>query len=328
MNRISLGQFTALLLASDAFSLICLTHSVTVLSLCGFAIGTIIQFLAAVPTIFCLSRGEKITRHSINRCIFLIYSLMWGGLLFVRLWQTSEIVYIPSIFGGIVSDRLLITALVGVVCLYISSTGLKPLARASVIVGGFGILCLFIVIFGAIGKMDFSNFNRNSDGFSTEIVRGLSLSGSLGTFAILAENLRYNKVKTTIFYFISRIVLSAIIFIIAIIVAGGLKLKFPIIAAFQLSQPLSSQRIDALFIIIFSVLAIISIALQATVSADILHKIFPKISSFRTTISLILMTLAGFALSKSDVYSPLFAFIILAATIVPSMITIARQKGK
>ena len=328
MNKISFGQFTALLLASDAFTLICLTGSVSLLTLFGFITGTLIQLFAAFPTIFCLSRGEKITRRTFNRWIMLIYSLMWGGLLLVRLWQTSEIVYIPSLFGNLIPDRLLITILVGVVCLYISSTGLKPLARASAIIGGFGILCLIIVISGAVSKMNPAYLKMSSGSFTAEILRGLALSGSLGTFVLLAENLRYKKVKLTIFYFLSRAFLSAVIFIITILVAGGLEMKLPIIAAFQLSQPLSSQRIDALFLIIFVVLAIFSIALQATVSADILHKIFPKLSSYRTTIAFIFMTAIGCILSKSNVYSSFYAVIILLAAIIPPVITLTGQKGE
>lgn len=325
MNKISVAQLSALLLSCDVFVLVCLTSSITLTTLLGFSIGTAIQLIIAVPALFCLSRGEKISFSIANRWIFLIYSIIWGGLIFIRIWQTSEVIYIPP--NNIFSEKLVITALVGLVCLYISSTGLKPLARSAVIVGGFGVICLVVIILGALSKAEISHITPKDASLEDEIFTGLAMSGNIGTFILLAENINYKKIKTTALYFLFRALLIALIGFISILVAGKINTRFPVIMAVQLSQPIKSQRIDSVFILIFVVLAIISLALQAIVSAELLKKIFPKFLRYRTTVSLLLMTLAGLCLSDTNLYSSFYAITFIIAFVVSSLITLVGQKG-
>lgn len=326
MNKISVAQLSALLISCDAFALICLTSSLTLTSLLGFTIGTVIQFIIAIPALFCISKGEKITSSVANRWIYLIYSLAWGGLILIRIWHTSEVIYIPleSEFG----EKLLITALVCAACLYIASTGLKALARSAVIIGGFGIICLIIIILGALGKADISHIKSGNRSMADEIFTGLTMSGSFGTFILLAENINYKKIKLSALYFLIRAVFVAIVGGISILVAGRIKSQFPIITAVELSQPIKSQRIDAVFILIFVVLAIVSLALQTIVSSQLIQKVFPKFAKFRYTSALILITLMGLSLSNTNLYSSFYAVIFIIAYLVPTLITLTKQKGE
>jgi hypothetical protein len=298
----------------------------TLTSLLGFTIGTVIQFIIAIPALFCISKGEKITSSVANRWIYLIYSLVWGGLILIRIWQTSEVIYIPleSEFG----EKLLITALVCAACLYIASTGLKALARSAVIIGGFGIICLIIIILGALGKADISHIKSGNSSLADEIFTGLTMSGSFGTFILLAENINYKKIKLSALYFLIRAVFVAIVGGISILVAGRIKSQFPIITAVELSQPIKSQRIDAVFILIFVVLAIVSLALQTIVSSQLIQKVFPKFAKFRYTSALILITLMGLSLCNTNLYSSFYAVIFIIAYLVPTLITLTKQKGE
>ena len=330
MNKISYGQLTALLLASDTFTLVCLTGNITAITAAGFITGIAIQILASLPALSCSLQGEKIINSIGIQWIYLLFTLLWGGLLFVRVWQTSEEIYIPSVFSDVIPHKLIITALIGIICLYVSSPGIKALSRAAVVVAGFGVLCLVIIILGA-DKISFSYLTiKSSAGFAAELIKGLALSGSLGTFVILLEIVKDNKIKTTVFYFICKAILTCIVLFITTLVSGGIMsiVNFPVITAAQLSQPFSNQRTDSAFIIIFVILAVISIALQATAASIIIKKIFPKFSRFKCSTALIIMSLAGLALSRANLYSSIFALIFALVALIPPAVVLVKAKGE
>lgn len=331
MNKISYGQLTALLLASDTFTLVCLTGNITAITAAGFITGIAIQILASLPALSCSLQGEKIINSIGIQWIYLLFTLLWGGLLFVRVWQTSEEIYIPSVFSDVIPHKLIITALIGIICLYVSSPGIKALSRAAVVVAGFGVLCLVIIILGAADKISFSYLTiKSSAGFAAELIKGLALSGSLGTFVILLEIVKDNKIKTTVFYFICKAILTCIVLFITTLVSGGIMsiVNFPVITAAQLSQPFSNQRTDSAFIIILVILAVISIALQATAASIIIKKIFPKFSRFRCSTALIIMSLAGLALSRANLYSSIFALIFALVALIPPAVVLVKTKGE
>ena len=56
---------------------------------------------------------------------------------------------------------------------------------------------------------------------------------------------------------------------------------FPVVMAAQLSQPFSSQRIDSLFLLAFSVSGVFTAALQTNAAAGLLKKAFPEFRKLR-----------------------------------------------
>ena len=52
--------------------------------------------------------------------------------------------------------------------------------------------------------------------------------------------------------------------------------EFPVMRAVELCQPFSSQRIDALFIIILVILAVMGISVQTVTASQITEMLFPK----------------------------------------------------
>lgn len=334
MSKISRNQFSALLLITDTFALFCLMGNISLVTAAGFAAGTVLQFIMAFPLIKFYSSGGSCGSKWVQ-VFYLIYLILWGGLLFTMQWDVSQIIYIP--YSGGIRGKLLISGLIAVVCLYISSTGIKTLSRAAVIAAAIGAVCLLIVSGSALFHADWENFSRaeSTDGFSEELMKGFVLSGGLGSFVVLLSMTKGEPMKNTAVYFLEKLILTVVVTLTAVIVAGGIMeaAEFPIVTAAQLSQPFPVQRVDSLFLMIFAIFAVFSIAVQTVTSAYLLGKIFPSFRKFRSTAALVLMIGAAFALHGTGRYIRIYSFVIAAALfVVPSIMLfqkkICAEKGR
>lgn len=147
MNRLSGGQFAALLLITDAFALLCLMGNISVITSAGFLAGVILQLLSALPAAYFYKNGGTL-KSSPKPFVwfYLLYILLWGGLLFVMLWNAAEEITIPAENIPFIPEKLLISGLIAVTCLYASSPGERALSRAAVISAALGAVCIGIVM--------------------------------------------------------------------------------------------------------------------------------------------------------------------------------------
>lgn len=333
MSRISRGQFAALLLITDAFALFCLMGRVSLMTVIGFAAATVLQAIMAVPAVkFYKNGGTLKNSGKAAELFYLIYLILWGGLLFVMLWNAAEIIYIPYDNFGIVPEKLLISGLIAVTCLYASSPGLKSLSRAGFIAAALGTLCIAIVVISALFGAEWGNLaeSGNINDFFKELSRGFVLSGGLGSFVVLLGFTKGDIVKNMRFYFTGKLILLTAVTTAAVLVAGGIMkiTDFPIVTAAQLSQPFSSQRIDSLFLIIFVILAVFAISVQTVSASYLLERVAPSVKRFRSTVILVLMIGAAFLLSRISLYTPVYAVITGGALlIIPTVMFIKKSKG-
>lgn len=334
MNRLSGGQFAALLLITDAFALLCLMSDISVITSAGFLAGIIVQFLFAVPAAcFYKNGGTLKSSPKPFAWFYLIYILMWGGLLFVMLWNAAEAISVPSENFPFIPEKLLMSSLIAVTCLYASSPGEKALSRAAVISAALGALCIAAVIISAVPgmKLEYLADFTYADGFFYELSRGFALSGGLGSFIVLLGFTKGSPLKYTTGYFIAKAVLYTAVTLTASAVAGGIMeiADFPIIMAAELSQPFSSQRIDSLFLIIFVILAVFAIAVQTVTASYLLSLIFPSFTRFRSTFVLAVMTGSAFLLSGTYQYSTVYSIAAAAALIiVPLLMILCKKSGR
>lgn len=305
MVKISNNQLIAMLLITDTFSLLCFRGQISIISVAGFIIGILIQFIMLFPLIKMYNSNNSINDSGkILQSIYLIYLLMWGGILFSMLWKTSDAIRIPYENIDSIYRKLLIAGLIAIVCLYVSSSGLKAVSRSVTIAFFAGMISLLIVTVNAMLNSDWNNLftTKTSDSFISEISRGFFLSGGLGSFAIFMDYTKGNPIKNTIIYFISKTILTIVITTSSILITGGIMeiTEFPILTASQLSQPFSVQRIDSLFLIMFSVFGVFSIAIQSIASSEILLKVFPDFKHLRTTFVLSIMIGMAFLFSGKN----------------------------
>ena len=324
MNKISFGQFASLLLASDAFALICYSNKISLATLWGFLISVSIQFIISLI----LTKRSILSDNKFLLWIYLFSALIWGTLLFIRVWNISKAIYIPVPEIKFLPENLIISALIAIVCLYASSPGIKAVSRASVMTAGFGVFCFITIILGSFKNIDTSNlFIAGNSKISGQIISGFAIGGSFCILPFLISQLNASRIKSTVFYFACRSVFCTAVIILTLLVTGGIMqiTEFPVMRAVELCQPFSSQRIDALFIIVLVILAVMGISVQTVTASQIIEKIFPKFRRFKSTAIIIIMILLSLILGKTDIYSSVYAVIFMISPVLTAILIIFKK---
>lgn len=295
-NKITSFQLYSLMLINDVFVLFCLGGGISAATAAGFGIGSILQLIIAIPLIVMYkNRGTLDYCGKIGEILLLVGVILWGGSLFSMLMSAGKLVFIPfESFGK--WGNIITTVLIAIVCVYISSSGIRAMSRSAVIAAALGAVCLAVVVVSAVFHGDAENIRTaESSGFFFELTRGFALSGGLAGFTVMLGFVKDNIPRTAIGYFIGKGVISVIVLITGVLVCGGIMeiAEFPIVSAAQLTQPFSVQRIDSLFLIVFTVFAVYSIAVQASAAEYLTGEIFPFIKRYRCSAALGIMAISG-----------------------------------
>lgn len=299
MNRITGKQFCAMAFIGDIFAVLCMSGSAGAVTAAGFGAGALVQLLAALLFAEVYRRGRKPCKTI--EAVLLLWIIIWGGVLFTMQWRTSEVIYIPFENSGAVRGKLFVSGLIALVCLYIASAGTKALGRASVIAAAIGVVCIAVVAASALSAHDWEKLNSSGRGlsFGGELMRGLRASGGIAGYIVLLGLLNGSYLRETAVCFTVKGLACAALIFTAVLVTGGIMdiMDFPVVRAAQFSQPFPSQRIDSLFLIVFAVYAVFSIAVQSAAGACLAGKLFPSFRRFRCLTVLALMIGAAFLLS-------------------------------
>ncbi len=330
MNKISKAQFVSLLLIEDLFVMFCLTEAITVITAVGFICGIVLQFILSIPIIKLYSRGKTLKDcGKTAEIVILLYIIMWGGMLFSMLWNAGDIIYIPYENSGI-WGKLMVTAIIGLLCVYISSSGIKALGRSALIASAMGAVCLLIVVISALIQSDMKNLTETEGkGFFTELNRGFALSGGLGSFILILGFTKGNPMSNALGYFVGKIILTTAVILTGVLVSGGIMdiTDFPIATSAQISQPFPVQRIDSLFLIVFSVSAVYSIAIQST-SADYLLDEVSPVKKYRSTLMLAAMAVVGFIFGGKIHYGIIFSIVVVVILLFAPVSYYIKRKMK
>lgn len=318
MSKISFGQFAALLLITDAFTIFCLSGNISAATAAGFLCGCGLQLLLFIPCAVFLKNGGVFSRAA--EWFYFVLIIFYGGILFAMLWKGAKAASVAMADFGFFSEKTIITAAVGVICLCVSGHGIKALSRAAVIAGGLGIICIILMLVGSASEWRAENiyFQFRKNDFAAELARSFAISGGMGSGIILLGNVKGSQTKFAAGYFSAKAVLSLVILFSALAVTGGIMeiTDFPVIFSAQLSQIFSVQRTDSIFMVIFSGAAVFSIGLQTACSAYLLGRIVPKLKKYRSGICILLMAAAGFLVSGVGIYSVIFSVISAAAPLL------------
>lgn len=316
---LSLLQLVAITFVSDAFVIFALHGNITLMTVLGFALGIPIQCAMSLPLLALVRDGRQYGRTADAVC--LIFLVMWGGALFAMMWEISGDIFVPAENAGGLFGRLYMTALIALVCLYAASVGLCALSRAVFIAAAVGMICVAVVMANTFISPDADNLIRGSlKSIWGELMRGFALSGSLCSFTLLLGRTKGDLRTNTLAFFVFRLVFITLTLISILLAAGGLSelAEFPTLTAARLTQPFPVQRIDSLFLIVFTVLAVFAAAVQSVLASEILKRLIPGFIHLRSAAVLALMTAAAFIFVSGDYYLFGAAAVTAVVLIVPS----------
>ena len=329
MNRIKSSQLFALLISIRTFSVICMTDLSDANAMAGAAVSVALQLLAAVPVLLLykdstFSLKQEMLFGKFGKILYIVFFILWGAVSFSNLWEVTKSVYFPidSSFSG----ALILAA----ICVYTASLGIKALSRASGIVLGMIVLSLIIMLVGAYPKAELSNFVPDAD-FSRVIkaaVRDFCRSGELVMMFILLELVPKGRKKAVTSFFIGKLILTELIAAIEITVLGkiiGIS-DFPFFSAGAFSQPMSIQRADAVYMILFTLLCVVTVTVQIIFCTIIISELLPDFK-YKSLITAVLMLGISAALNSLQINTaPITGgFILLLAVIIPVIMYIRRK---
>lgn len=294
MNKISTGQLTAALLLSNAFMLMCVNAPLGMEYLIGLVISFTVQGLLCIPMIILYRKNFSLVsycngKHYAVPCLFALYFILRGGISFLLVWNGSKQLSLPF------SEPLITAVLIGIVCLYAASLGLCAFARTASVVFGVLVISVIILIIGAWKRIDIALLAPTAEStVAGSALRNLSAADSLPALFILLEFTKSKKTAKNLMFLPLGLLLWEIVVFLCITVLGSLinTAPYPYFLLTGVSQPLNTQRADAVYLILFVMLCILRITLMTVLSAHILGMIFPKLR-FRSIISIILMIAAA-----------------------------------
>lgn len=329
MNKISTGQLSAALLLSNAFMLMCVKAPLGMEYLWGLVISFGVQAVLCIPMVMLYRKGFSLTlycneKHYVIPCLFALYFILRGGISFLLVWNGSKQLSLPF------SEPLITAVLIGIVCLYTASLGLSAFARTSTVVFGVLMLSVIILLIGAWQRIDTAMVAPTADNtIAGSAIRNLSAADSLPALFILLEFTKNKSTAKNLLFLPLGLLLWEIVIFLCITVLGSLlnAAPYPFFLLTGVSQPLTEQRADAVYLILFVLLCILRITLMTVLSAHILGMVFPKLR-FRSIISVVLMiaAAAGFGAVNFTGNAVCITGIVIFAFLIPLVFYLGLNK--
>ncbi|MBE6850441.1 MAG: hypothetical protein E7504_01695 [Ruminococcus sp.] len=326
MNKIHQSQLFAILMLSGAWSVLCLPEADSGAQLLGIGAAFLVQLFLSVPMLLLSEQGfslsQMVKRQKWLGFLYILFFLLWGAHGFSQLWEVSSEISLP------VSGSLTAAVLITVTCLYTCSLGLKAMARCASPVLGLLLLSLVVLVIGAYSRVDVTRLAPQADGFLKDGFFYLCIGGELTAAWVLLDRTKSGQ-KYAVWGFLAGKAVFACLVVFLCICAGG-RLSglsgYPFFTLTAISQPLQSQRADALYILIFVMLYVMHITLQTGVISHLLRTMFPKFKiSAPLSLAAMLLLSWGFPLTENAA-NPIFgALILLTAFVIPAIIYFFRR---
>lgn len=329
MSKIKSSQLFALLISVRVFSIICMTDLTDANQMAGAAVSIALQLLVSVPMLMLyndksFSLKKEMLFGKFGKILYILFFLLWGAMSFSKLWEVTKSVYFPisSSFAG--------SLILAAVCVYTASLGLKAISRASGFILGLTAVSVVIMILGAYPKAELSNFipNATFSGIIKSAVKDFCRSGELVMLFLLLEIVPKGKKKAITTFFTAKLVLTELIAVIEITVLGNIIniSDFPFFTAGAFSQPLSIQRADSVYMILFTMLCVLTVTLQIILSTLLISELLPDLK-YKSLISALLMLALSSAFNITD-FNPepiTGIFILILAVVIPIIMYIRRN---
>ncbi len=329
MSNIKSSQLFALLISVRVFSIICMTDLTDANQMAGTAVSVGLQLLSALPMLMLyrdksFSLKKEMLFGKFGKILYILFFLLWGAMSFSKLWEVTKSVYFPisSSFAG--------SLILAAVCVYTASLGLKAISRASGFILGLTAVSIAIMILGAYPKADLSNFipNATFSGIIKSAVKDFCRSGELVMLFLLLEIVPKGKKKAITTFFTAKLALTELVAVIEITVLGNIIniSDFPFFTAGAFSQPLSIQRADSVYMILFTMLCVLTVTLQIILSTLLISELLPDLK-YKSLISALLMLALSsvFNLTGFNPESLTGLFILLLAVVIPIIMYIRRN---
>ncbi len=344
-QTIGWGQLLMLLFMCRVFTLMTFVpliaegRSLTV-QLEAAAVSVLIQAVLLIPAIALRggvteaaikeNKAFGITAAALYFIFFLFYSV--NSLLHFQNFLSSG--FFPTAEASVWIGILLI------VCVYCGCLGIEALGRSAVILFWLFIISLAVMTVSAAGNFDAAHLSfgiKYSDELFPAVMDDLSRSGEICAAVFLAKNVSKDLRRGIYGLLGAKLLLTAAVSVLIAAVLGDYAqyTDYPFLTVGAFGETGSLQRGDSLYLIVWTITAVINIALFLHILSGLMGEVFPRLK-YRTLISAaaafivsLFFTLTDRSFSETyDIFCSGWAVIFLTGAVPLAVLILRRRGGK
>lgn len=288
MNKLNRMQLFSILLLSGAWTVVCTPEIGSTGQMVGAVLACGLQMLLCIPLLCTDVDAEQLLyRQKWLGYLYAVYFLVWGAFGFTQLRHAApqQIFTMPGV--GVAAVLIVAT------CLYTSTAGLKATARCAPLTAALLAISVIVLLVGAWKRAVPDRLSLRTDGMFAGLFSYFAGGGELAAAWILLSRAQKGSKKSILVYLPVRLGFYLLLF--ALCITGGrltTMQAYPFMTLTALSQPLQSQRADALYILTFVMLFVMHITVLTGVAAHILAQVQPKLQKSAPVLLLLMLMLS------------------------------------
>lgn len=277
----------------------------------GTAISAAIQALILIPAIILKDSATDVLLKK-SRPLGIISAVIY--LIFFLLYTVNGLLHFQSFLSArffLTAETTLWIGVILIICIYCGCLGIEALGRSAVIVFWLFAAAAVAMIISSVQSFDITNLYLSAvtpKSLFSAIFDDLSRNGEIVALAFLAKHVRekhrcaaYGLLAAKLF-----LVEGVILLVYAVLGDFARLTDYPFLSLGTFGGARFLQRSDSLYLIVWTITAVINIALFLRISAGLIEEMFPKMK-FRTSVAAVLVFAAvlGFTLTGLD-FDPVY----------------------
>ena len=363
-HYIGWGQFLLLLFMCRVFTLMTFVPFTRdgeglSLRLTAAAVSTTVQAVLLIPVVMLKKSATEVILEKNKACGIIAAALY---LLFFLFYTVNSLLHFQSFLSARFfpyAESLLWIAVILAVCVYCACLGTEALGRSAVLLFWIFIVTLIVMGVSSARETDAANLYFDSikwDGLFRAVIEDLSRNGEICAAAFLAgrvrskDQARFNEqavpggkkqgdLRCGVYGLLaSKLVLAEVVMLLIAAVLGDFAAltDYPFLALGTFGGERFIQRGDSLYLVVWTITAVLNVSLFLHISAELFGEVFPKMR-LRTALSALLVFGILFAVTVTKTsFAKLYGLmcsgwaVILLAGIIPlaALLVSGKRKGK
>ena len=352
-HYIGWGQFLLLLFMCRVFTLMTFVPFARdgdglTLRLTAAAVSTAVQAVLLIPAAVLKKSATEVIISKNKPCGVIAAALY---LLFFLFVTANSLLHFQSFLSARFfpyADSLVWIGVMLIVCVYCACLGTEALGRSAVLLFWIFVISLAAMAISSAGEADSANLYFEplaADGLFSAVLDDLSRSGEICAAVFLAGRVRPAEqnnsagkgrcgLRCGVYGFLaSKLVLAETVMLLVAAVLGDFASlsDYPFLALGTFGGERFIQRADSLYLVVWTITAVLNVSLFLHISAGLFGEVFPKMK-YRTALSaLLVFWTLPLATSAGKIFSQIRSTVcsgwavILLAGIIPLIALIASK---
>lgn len=305
-QKIGWGQFLLLLFMCRVFTLMTFAPASAnsgdlTLQMTAAVISTVIQAVLMIPIVL-LKKSVTETALEKNRFCGILTAAVY--LLFFLFYAVNSLLHFQKFLSARFfrhSGSIIMLAVLLAVCVYCACLGVEALGRSGVLLFWLFLAALVIMVLYSAQDFDITNLifgKLEEKNLFTAVMDDIARNGEICAAAFLAKHVR-DKLRCGVYGLLASklILIEAVTLLITAVLGDFARLTdYPFLTVGTFGGTGFIQRGDALYLIVWTVTAVINISLFLHISAGLIAEVFPKIK-FSASIAAVIVFAAAAALT-------------------------------